>query len=417
MTRRNWSRAVGFIAAGALALGLAACAPEPPVIDVGIDQLDSALPGDVEAQLQQVTEGAMAATGSTGAIVGVYAPWAGQWVTGLGTTAPGGEPVDADMSFKATAVTRAMTCDVLYALVERGTVELDDTVTEWLETYPNVKDVTLEQLCDSTSGIRGYANAIMPRLLAIPERKWVSRELAAYGLAPGRAFESGKQFSDSDTGYVLLGIVLERASGLSLDELYDEYVFTPLGMTETSFPTSIDDSGHWLGGLISRTDGNGDIKCAEPDDITALSPTAGAGAAGAVSTVSDLATYVRALAAGARSYDSEERFADPRTTGNSQPSWFTADGGAYQAGSLIGQHGSLPGYMTAAYADRETGLTVVVVLNNSRGSSVIARLAAWQLAAIASKAPAADGRTAPEAGLPWTAESLESQIRRLAICS
>ena len=89
----------------------------------------------------------------------------------------------------------------------------------------------------------------------------------------------------------------------------------------------------------------------------------------------------------------------------------------YQAGSLIGQHGSLPGYMTAAYADRETGLTVVIVLNNSRGSSVIARLAAWQLAAIASKAPAASGETAPPAGLPWTPEQMDGDLASVAICS
>ena len=61
-------------------------------------------------------------------------------------------------------------------------------------------------------------------------------------------------------------------------------------------------------------------------------------------------------------------------------------------------------------------MSVVVVLNDSRASANVARLLAWQLAALASKAPAADGRTAPEIGLPWTADSLSSQLDGYAIC-
>lgn len=402
-------RAIAAIAAAGIILGLAACAPEPDVIDLEIDQVDAAFSDDVQAQLQAAADAAMAATGSTGAVVGVYAPWAGEWVTGLGT----GDPA---MTVSAGGVTRSMTCDVLYSLVERGTVALDDTVAEWVESYPNAQDVTLGQLCDSTSGIRGYLPSVFPRILANPERVWSSRELAAYGLSKGRAFEAGTRFSDSDTGYVLLGIVLERVTGSSLARLYDEHVFTPLGMSDSRYSTAAPTEGA-LGGSYSTTTSDGAVNCAEPLDLSSLSPSAGGAASGVQSTVSDLATYVQALAAGARGYDTADRFTDARPTGSNQPAWFTADGGAYQAGTLVGQHGSLPGQLTAAYADRETGLAVVVVLNNSRASSVVARVLAWQLAAIASKAPAAEGRTAPESGLPWTAESLAGQVGSLAVCS
>ncbi|WP_405374374.1 MULTISPECIES: serine hydrolase domain-containing protein [unclassified Microbacterium] len=403
------------MAAFGLALGLAACSPEPAVIDLGIDQIDAPFGDEVQSQLAAATDAAVAATGSTGAIVGVYAPWAGQWVAGVGTVSPGGAATDAGLTFKATAVTRSMTCDVLYALVDNGTVELDDTVTEWLDTYPNVADITLEQLCDSTSGLHAYMGEIQSRLIANPERVWNPREIAAYGLAQDRTSDPGARFRDSDTGYVMLGIVLERASGRTMSELYREYVFEPLGMTGSSFPSAAGDGADWLGGFYS-TNEDGKPNCAAPRDLTSLSPSAGGAASGVVSTVGDLATYVRALATGARSYDADTRFADARPTGEDQPTWFTSDGGTYQAGSLIGQHGNLPGYMTAAYADRETGMTVVVVLNNSRASNAVSRLLAWQLAAIASKAPAAEGRTAPEIGLPWTAESLADQVQSLAIC-
>ncbi len=410
-------RVIAAATAIGLALGLGACAAEAPTIDLGIDQVESALPDTVREQLQAVTETAMTATGSSGAIVGVYAPWSGEWVAGLGTTTPGGAEVDPSMTFKAPGVTRAMTCDVLYALAADGTVQLDDTVTSWLETYPNQDDITLEQLCDSTSGLRPYLDQLLRRVVKTPERVWNPRELIAYGLAQGRAFDPGARFGDADTGYVLLGIVLERASGMSMDDLYRKYVFGPVGMASSSLPRTAGDPANRLGGLRSGTMKGGAPNCAEPTDLTALSSSVGFSASGVVSDVDDLAQYARSLAAQARSYDVPQRFEQTRQVSGDAPTWFTADGGAYQAGSLVGQHGSIPGYLTAAYADRETGLTVVVVLNNSRASSSVARLLAWQLAAIASKAPAADGRTAPEAGFPWTAESLAASVSRLAVCS
>jgi len=93
------------------------------------------------------------------------------------------------------------------------------------------------------------------------------------------------------------------------------------------------------------------------------------------------------------------------------------DGGAYQAGTLVGQYGSVPGYLTAAFADRETGMAVVVVLNNSRASADVVRALAWELAAIASKAPAAEGETAPAAGLPWTPDTYAAEVQAGAVCA
>ncbi|MGB3376309.1 MAG: serine hydrolase, partial [Microbacterium sp.] len=85
-------------------------------------------------------------------------------------------------------------------------------------------------------------------------------------------------------------------------------------------------------------------------------------------------------------------------------------------GSMIGQHGWVPGYVTAAYSDPETGFTVAVTLNNSSTGGGTAAYLAWELAAIASKAPAAKGQTAPDFGLPFTAEQYGQVIADGAIC-
>lgn len=397
----------------ALFFGMTACAPEEAVtLDVPA-QVDAALPGDTQAQLQAAVERAVAASGSSGAVAGVWVPWSGTWLAGIGSVRPEGASVTSADSFKIGNITRAMTCDVLYGLRADGVVALDDSVTDYVTGLPELAPITLGELCDSTSGLGLYSRALNARFQATPERVWNPRELIGHGVERASDAVPGTTFADSDAGYVLLGLALERASGRSAAALLDEYVFGPVGMTASTLPAT---SAVQLKGLWSPNAEDGSVACGEPIDLTALSPSAGFTAAGVVSDLSDLGRYAQALAVGARDFDDGSRFDDPLAVTADAPSWFTATGGTFQAGSLIGQYGSIPGYLTAAFADRNTGMTVVVVLNNSRASSELVRSLAWQLASIASKAPAAAGTTAPEAGLPWTAEDMAAQVDAAAVC-
>ncbi|MCX6502981.1 MAG: serine hydrolase [Microbacterium sp.] len=407
--RRSVAAALGF----ALVLAAAtACAPERHVAVDLPEQVDAAFPDAVQTQLAAAVDNAMAATGSTGAIVGVWAPWSGSWVAGVGDA-------EVDEAFRVAEVTRPMTCDVLYQLAESKTVSLDDPVTDYVASIAGLPDqITLGSLCDGTSGLGSYQARLGLDFLNTPERQWNPNELAAYGIGSRDDSLIGTTYRDSDAAYVLLGLALEKATGRSAAELLADDVFGPLGMEATSLPSDAaaapGDSA--LTGLLSRPGADGVLNCAEPTDVTVLSASMGYTNSGVVSTIGDLATYVRALATDALVPEDAGRFADPMPVGLDQPSWFTFAGGAFQAGSLIGQFGSAPGYLTAAFADPTTGLTVAVVLNNSAASENVGAYLAWELAAIASKAPAASGQTAPAAGLPWTAQNYHDAITALAVC-
>lgn len=415
MPRSNRASKV-LAALGVAVLALTGCSPGTSVVDPPVPQVDASLSGDIQDQLASAVETAMAATGSTGAIVEVRVPWAGVWKKAFGTTSPSGAAVDADMSFKAGPITRTMTCDVLYAMAHAGVVSVDDPLSRWLTGYPSAEGVTLGHLCDSTSGIAPYASAVSDRWYVTPTRAWSPRELAAFGIASGLRSEPGVTYRDSDTGYVLLGLALERAGHATARELFEKYVFEPLAMTGSSLPSALSASNS-LTGLRSGTDDDGEVECAAPADVTDVSLTTGFTAAGAVTTVDDLSNYIQALARGTRSFDDADRFDDPLPVSSKSPTWFTAAGGALQAASLVGQAGSVPGYLTAAFADRDTGMSVVVVLNNSRAPGTVARDLAWQLAAVVSKAPPASGETAPDAGgLPWEAATYGESIASAAIC-
>ncbi|MFJ4254315.1 serine hydrolase domain-containing protein [Microbacterium sp. NPDC090003] len=416
LSSRRWRAA----AASAVVLGLVltGCTSEDSFTYEPPAQVDGALPDDMTAQMQEAVDNAIRASGSSAAIVGVWAPWSGQWVTGVGSQEPGGEtPVDVDMSFRIADVTRLMTCDVLYALADEGTVDLDGAVPDYVSGVPDLEGVTLVDLCNGTSGLGSSEQKITAEWLNTPGRVWAPLELAGFGLAQPRT-PVATTYRDSDAGYLLLGLALERASGMSAAQLIAEYVTEPLGLANTSLPSSTPAppstgdvlQGHYLNPV------EGGFACSAPVDITTLSSSSGYTDSGAVSTISDLGRYAQAEARQVlRTEEEPDRFAAPLPAFDGAESWYQATGGAFLVGSMVGQHGWTPGYATAAYSDPTSGFTVAVVLNNSTAGAGIAQSLAWELAAIGSKAPAADGQTAPEFGLPFTAEQYREAVNAAAL--
>ncbi|MFC3591948.1 serine hydrolase [Microbacterium barkeri] len=127
-----------------------------------------------------------------------------------------------------------MTCDVLYRVADEGVVALDDPVSEWVSSVPNLSDITLQQLCDGTSGLGDGRDRLSPQFTATPKREWNPRELAATGIAErGRV---GAEVRDSDAGYILLGMALEHATRESMHTLFEEYLAEPLDLTATELP-------------------------------------------------------------------------------------------------------------------------------------------------------------------------------------
>ncbi|MFD5226027.1 serine hydrolase [Microbacterium sp. NPDC058342] len=416
---RRLRAAVG--GAVALVLALTGCsAAEPEFSYTPPEQVDGKLPDEMTAQLQKAVEQAMTATGSSGAIVGVWAPWSGEWVTGLGTQGAGDDTeVSAEMSFRAADVTRLMTCDVLYGLADDGRVKLDAPVPKYVPGVADLGDITLLDLCNGTSGIGSSEASVKPYWLNTPERHWAPLQLASFGLGVQRG-PAHTAFRDSDAGYLMLGLALERVSGLTASQLISKYVTTPLELESTSLPgasaAAPGPAPALKGAYLPAVEGGFD--CAAPVDVTKSSSSIGFTDSGVVSTITDLGRYAQAEARQALRDEGAKpgRFAKPLPVSTKSPSWYQATGGAYMVGSLIGQHGWVPGYATAAYSDPATGFTVAVTLNNSSAGGSVAAYLAWELAAIASKAPAAEGQTAPEFGLPFTAEQYAKAITDGAIC-
>lgn len=419
MAARGIRRRSAAIAGAVLSVILlaAGCAPDKTLELDLVEQASGGFPDDVSAELDAAVQSAMAATASTGALVGVWAPWSGSWLAGLGTDATGAT-VTPDMTFRIADLTRLMTCDVLYAVASEGTVSLQDPVTDYVVGYPDLHDATLLDLCNGTAGLGSFEPVIGAQWYGNPERVWDPLEIAAFGLGQPRS-AVGTEYRDSDAGFMLLGMALERATRLSAAAMYERYIVEPLGLVATSLPRAAASApgAQPLHGAWIPTNPDGTLNCAEPRDVSVMSSSAGFTDAGVVSSLEDLGLYLQAMASGAIGGEAvSERFSEPLPAYSGAPAWYTATGGALIAGSLIGQMGAMPGYLTAGFTDPDTGMTVVVVLNNSTADAANAAYLAWQLAAIASSAPAASGFTAPELGLPWTAQQYGDAVAQINVC-
>ncbi len=416
---RGAKRATAVALASLVALVLGACTPYADATARLPQQVQGAFPTDIAGRLETAVTDAMKLAGASGALVGVWAPWSGSYTDGLGTTSlNGSKTVTADMHFRIATNTTSMTCSVLLSLVDEGKVKLDDPVSLYLPRVIGVTGITLRELCQNTSGIGDYTPQLRPVFITNPVRQWPTMELVSDGLATRRAGSPGQVYSGSQAGMVLLGMALQAATGMGWADMYRHYVFDRLGMSHSSFP----DPGqltlpapHPLS-YATPLDGAGALQCGTTIDETSLSSSMGWTASGVVSTITDLKTFVQALATGSLVSKASALAQDAGVPlGPGAPSWQTYGLGMLKLGPLRGNAGEIPGFISAMFTEPVSGLTVVVALNNSSARAVFAQELAQQLASIASKAPAKAGTKAIVA-LPWSEAQAVAAMKAAAVC-
>lgn len=390
------------------------------VADAGFQQVDAVLPDEFTERLNTAVADAVVQSGASGAIAGVWAPWAGTWTTATGKASfdDSAAAMSTEMPFRVGGGIGTMACTVLLALAERNEVSLDDPVDKYLDRVPGIDGITLGQTCQQTTGLADYVPSLRKHFIENPTRDWPPRELLASGLAIEDVDEPGARWSYSSTNLFLLGLALERRTGQTWDQLIRETITRPLDMAETSLvpPTrlTVEDAPHGYAATLTSA---GEAVCDARRDVTEQSSSMAWIEGGGVSTLEDLSTWTQALATGAllseEMYEAQWKTVPINTAG---ASWREYGVGAEQQGPLRGFAGEVPGYLSAAYTDPSSGLTVVILLNNSTPGAEFVRSVAFRLASIASRAPAAGEREMPLVELPWSEQQMIDASVAQAVC-
>jgi CubicO group peptidase (beta-lactamase class C family) len=144
-----------------------------------------------------------------------------------------GRPVDAGTLFAIGSVTKQFTCACVLLLAEDGKLSVHDPVAKYYPSLTRAKDITLLDLMNHVSGYPDYYPLdFVDRRMRQP----IAEEELLRRYAGGKLdFEPGAKYSYSNTGYILLGRVVEKVSGLGFGEFLARRIFKPLGLAQTVY--------------------------------------------------------------------------------------------------------------------------------------------------------------------------------------
>lgn len=213
------------------------------------------------------------------------------------------EPVRINSQYHSASIGKTMCAAVFGMLVDEGKISYDDKIDTWLEDdtlkglfvidgtdYSN--QVTLQQLLSHTSGVGDYfegpvksGKPMLDIISANPDLSFTPEALIAFTrdnqfpIGP-----PGQQFYYSDTGYILLGLILEAIEGKSYSDILDERIFKPLDMKDSYLMFYQDKPADIVGIYLNGMDFS---------SRNALSVDWAGG--GVVTTMNDLLTFMKAL--------------------------------------------------------------------------------------------------------------------------
>ncbi|MBC6988697.1 serine hydrolase domain-containing protein [Hymenobacter sp. BT491] len=194
--------------------------------------------------------------------------------------------------YALASVTKIFTATLIMQLVEQGKLSLQDPVAQYVDSLPESwHTITIRHLLNHTSGIR---NHFMNPAWATLEKAHLSPQQAVVKVAAALplAFRPGEQYAYSVTGYLLLGMVVQKVTGRPFEEYITRTLFAPLHMQQTQF-------GDYRTVIPNRSSTIYTYQNGPFETWTFTYGNAGFTAAGLNSTTTDLAKFFTALHGGA----------------------------------------------------------------------------------------------------------------------
>lgn len=310
------------------------------------------------------------------------------------------QPLTPETPMRLGSVTKQFTAVAVLLLADEGKLALTDDITRFLPDYPtHGKKITVEHLLTHTSGIPNYT--ALPDYPARQAQDFTLDGMIARFRDAPLEFEPGTRFSYSNSGYFLLGAIVEKVSGQPYAQFLAQRIFIPLGMRDTAYEGFERSAARRAPGYTSR-DG-----AFVPADALSMTQPYAAGAL--VSTVDDLARWNAAIGAGKllkaatwRRAFTSYTLADGKRTGYAY-GW---EIGTWQGAPVISHDGGIDGFAT--YAARLPRQDIfVAVLENAEADLMAPETVARKAIAIALGKPLPEYRLIaldPAALQPFTGQ-------------
>ncbi len=300
-----------------------------------------------------------------GAVVGVWAPRRGSFAKGFGyADVHARRGMDARDRFRVGSNTKPFVVTVLLQLVDEGKLSLDDRLVKFDlgVDVPGSEKITVRQLCNMTSGLFDVYHAPqLDKMPITPHARMDPRRLVTLAVSNPPRFSPGEpgKYYYTNTGYLLLGLIIEAVTGNRVENEIRDRLLLPLALRSTIYPVNDPrmpephSRGYTLG----------------PDrawqDQTVLFHPSVAGAAGVmISNMEDMRKWVKAYVTGStNSAASQKERLTCVDTGSPNLGFGLGIG---CTGGWFGYTGGIPGYNTAAYYLPAEDATIIAFVNSQR---------------------------------------------------
>jgi CubicO group peptidase (beta-lactamase class C family) len=275
-------------------------------------------------------------------------------------------PNTTTTKFRIGSMTKQFTAAAVLLLEERGKLKVDDPVRRYYPDAPPAWDpITLNHLLTHTSGIPNHTT--FPEFESLSTSRTTPDQLVKTFRDRPLEFVPGSEMRYSNSGYVLLGAIIERVSGMSYEKFVEENIFTPLGMKDSGYDSTQSIIMHRAAGYGPGPDG--------PVNARYVDMTVPYAAGALYSTTADLLRWERSLFGG--KVLSKPSLKKMTTPGKSDYA-FGLEVSSQSGRSVIQHGGSINGFSSrlAYFPDDQV---TVIALSNLRGpgaDSVVEKLGA-----------------------------------------
>ncbi|MEV7860167.1 serine hydrolase domain-containing protein [Streptomyces hirsutus] len=312
-----------------------------------------------------------------------------------------GEAMDTRARFRIGSVSKTFSSVVLLQLVDEGRLELDASVNHYLPGLLPDDRITVRHLLTHRSGLADYTEAMfaktVPGFEAVRNRVFTYQELVDLSLAEPRTTEPGVAYKYSNANFVVVGMLIENATGTSVAKQYEQRIIKPLKLRHTSYvhPETRIRGTHVRGYL--HPDEVGAPLVDSTEQTVSWAQSAGA----VISDPADLNTFTTALMRGRLL---SPRMLDAMTTvtptDTTQTRFYGLGLRRYDLScgtQVYGHTGTVQGFYTYAFATRDGRRALSAMANTSNRGAANTALGGTLEAAFCGKetAPAASSTKAP----------------------
>jgi D-alanyl-D-alanine carboxypeptidase len=354
---------------------LMACG-KPAVPSINTLDTSSALPELPFAQeLQDALDKGIQQYGVKGISAAVIAPGYETWL-GVSGVSQGTTPITTETLFGAGSITKMYTAVTILQLAEEGVLDLDDPLNKWLPVYPQVDStITIRQLLNHTGGVFDMVRHpdYWQTMLSDPDKVWRPEEIITnFLLEP--YFPKGTDWHYSTSGYILLRMIIKKATGLELSTTYRERLLNPLGLDHTVLAGEDnlpEDTAHgWF-----DVDGDGKY-----DDLPSFTSFYTGIGGGIYANAEDLASWSHALFSehlllDEHSYEQMLTFHSPNPGEPLVAGYglgvvrFSPD--LFNGLEIWGHSGNAPGYAAACLYLPEYDVSIGIMVNTEAGEAIV----------------------------------------------